>query len=69
MPSHLTPSEPPPDISPESELATEMPPPLFSSIQEQLPRSTIDDIGVMIIVATVIVAGILVFIVLRRRKK
>lgn len=68
MPSHLTPSEPPPDMTPESELATEMPPPLFSSIEEQIARP-IDDIHTMLIVGTIIVVGIIAFIILRRRRK
>ena len=59
MPSHLTPQEPP---------VTEMPPPLFTpEIVTEVPL--IDQFGIMLIAVTIIIAGIAVFIVIRRTRK
>jgi len=50
------------------EVSTEMPPPLFTpeGIAQAPP---VDQFGIMFIIGTIIVAGILVFIVLRRSRK
>jgi len=59
MPSHLGIQAP--DV-------TEMPPPLSTpEIVTQLPL--LDQFGMMLIVGTVIIAGIFVFIVIRRSRK
>ncbi len=60
MPSHLGTQVPSP---------TEMPPPLFTPdiITETLPL--IDQFGIMLIAGTIIVAGIFVFIVIKRTRK
>jgi len=60
MPSHLGGQAP--------EVSTEMPPPLFTpEVITQAPL--VDQFGVMLIIGTIIVAGIFVFIVLRRTRK
>lgn len=58
MPSHLGIQAP--DV-------TEMPPPLTPEIVTQLPL--LDQFGMMLIVGTIIIAGIFVFIVIRRSRK
>lgn len=66
MPVHLAPLPPP--VSPVPELSTEMPPPLIQTeIFTQAPP--IDQFGMMLFVATIIIAGVAIFVVLRRRKK
>jgi len=63
MPSHLTPAP-----IPEPTVSTEMPPPLFTpEIITDIPL--VDQFGIMVIVATSIIAGIAVFIVFRRSRK
>lgn len=60
MPSHLGTQVP--------EVSSEMPPPLFTpEIIVDIPL--IDQFGIGIIVATSIIAGILVFIVFRRSRR
>ncbi len=59
MPIHLTPQEPP---------VTEMPPPIFTP-EVITPLPLIDQFGIMLIAVTIIVAGIAVFIVIRRTRK
>ncbi len=69
MPSHLTPSEPPPPDIP-SELATEMPPPLFEApTSADIITPSVSDIHIMLIVGLVVVVGIVAFLFLRKRKK
>ena len=59
MPSHLgVPTLPP----------TEMPPPLFPPEIITQP-SLIDQFGIMLVAVTILVAGIVVFIVIRRTRK
>jgi len=64
MPSHLAPA-------PTPTVPSEMPPPLFTpeipEIITDIPL--IDQFGIGIIVATSIIAGIVVFIVFRRSRK
>ena len=61
MPSHLGTQVPSP---------TEMPPPLFPpEIITETPLPLIDQFGIMLIAGTIIVAGIFVFIVIRRTRK
>ncbi len=64
MPSHLAPSDPstPEMVEDIGENFISQPP-----IPSALPL--IDQFGIMLIVGTIIIAGIFVFIVLRRRKK
>lgn len=59
MPIHLTPQEP---------SVTEMPPPIFTP-EIVTPLPLIDQFGIMLIAGTIIVAGIFVFIVIRRSRK
>ena len=59
MPIHLTPQE---------TSVTEMPPPLFTpEIITEAPL--VDQFGIMLILGTIIIAGIFVFIVARRSRK
>ncbi len=59
MPSHLGTQVPSP---------TEMPPPLFPP-EVVTPLPLIDQFGIMLIAVTIIIAGIAVFIVIRRTRK
>ena len=59
MPSHLGTQVPSP---------TEMPPPLFTP-EIVTQSSLIDQFGIMLIAVTIIIAGIAVFIVIRRTRK